>query len=248
MNATEWVRATDPDPMLKAVQVKQHRRAVRLFSCACCRRLSSFLPPESLASAEVAERFADGLASRLELDHAHAAANGAVLSLPRDWLWPVTRLRYATGAAAQCSKGVAATTPGAAAIADQAAQAVAIHIAIAVPDREFTRTRDATYTAERAAQAAIAREIFGNPFRPDGFSPAWRTDTVLVLARLIYESCDFGALPILADALQDAGCEDHELLAHCREPGAHVRGCWVLDLVLGKVRAESVCDFVPHMV
>ena len=248
MNATEWVRATDPEPMLKAVQVKQHRRAVRLFSCACCRRLSSFLLPESLASVEVAERYADNLCSRTELDHAHAGANGAVLSLPRDWLWPVTRLRYATSAAAECSKGVAATTPGATAIADKAAHAVALDAAIAVPEREFARARDAAHTTERAAQADLVREIFGNPFRPDGFSPDWRTDTVLVLAHLIYEERDFGAMPILADALQDAGCENPELLAHCREPGAHVRGCWALDLVLGKVRAEGACEFVPQMV
>jgi hypothetical protein len=236
--------------MLKAVQVKQHRRAVRLFSCACCRRLNSFLPPESLASVEIAERFADGLSSCAELKSAHDAANSAVLSLPRDWVWPVTRLRYATTAAAKCSewsKGVAVTTSGASGIADQAAHAVALHAAIAVPDREFTHTRDAARTTERVAQADLVREIFGNPFRPDGFSANWRTDTVLVLARLIYEERDFGAMPILADALQDAGCEDQELLAHCREPGAHVRGCWVLDLVLGKGRLEGVGEFVPQL-
>jgi hypothetical protein len=157
-------------------------------------------------------------------------------------------MRYATAAAAECSKGVAATTPGATAIADKAAHAVALHAAIAAPDSQFARTRDSAHTTERSAQADLVREIFGNPFRPDGFSPAWRTDTVVVLARLIYESGDFGALPILADALQDAGCDDQELLAHCREPGAHVRGCWVLDLALDKTRAESGCEFVPQMV
>jgi hypothetical protein len=247
MNATEWFRAIDPEPMLKAVQVKQHRRAVRLFSCACCRRLSSFLPPESLASVEVAERFADGLSSRAELDSAHAAANGAVLSLPRVWSYEEIRLRHATAAAADCSKGTAATTPGATAITERVAHAVALHAAIAVPESKFARTRDAAHTTERAAQADLVREIFGNPFRPDGFSANWRTDTVLVLARLIYEERDFGAMPILADALQDAGCEDQELLAHCREPATHVRGCWVLDLVLGKVRLESVGEFVPQL-
>ena len=81
----------------------------------------------------------------------------------------------------------------------------------------------------------LLRDIFGNPFRPVAFSPEWRTDTAVTLARQMYESRDFSAMPILADALQDAGCDNEEVLAHCRGPGPHVRGCWVVDLVLGKV-------------
>jgi hypothetical protein len=80
----------------------------------------------------------------------------------------------------------------------------------------------------------ILRDIFGNPFRPVTFASEWGTDTVVALARQMYESRDFSAMPILADALQDAGCEDENVLNHCREPGAHVRGCWIVDLVLGK--------------
>ena len=78
-----------------------------------------------------------------------------------------------------------------------------------------------------------ARDIFGNLFRPVAFSPEWRTSTALLLARQMYESRDFSAMPILADALQDAGCEDADILAHCRGPGPHGRGCWCVDLVLG---------------
>jgi hypothetical protein len=96
---------------------------------------------------------------------------------------------------------------------------------------------------ERAVWAL--REVFGNPFatrrkrkgaphRGWMFSAPWRTDTVLALARQMYQSRDFGAMPILADALQDAGCDNEDVLTHCREPGEHVRGCWVLDLVLEK--------------
>jgi hypothetical protein len=82
---------------------------------------------------------------------------------------------------------------------------------------------------------AIVREIFGNPFRPVHFDPAWRTDTALTIARQMYESREFGAASILADALQDAGCDADDLLNHLRDPhAAHVRGCWALDLVLGK--------------
>ncbi len=85
------------------------------------------------------------------------------------------------------------------------------------------------------ATAVLAREVFGNPFRPVVFSPMWRTDTALSLARGMYESRDFGAMPILADALQDAGCDNEDVLNHCRDDKqVHVRGCWVVDLVLGK--------------
>jgi hypothetical protein len=78
------------------------------------------------------------------------------------------------------------------------------------------------------------RDIFGNPFRPVTFLPEWRTDTAVSLARTMYESRDFSAMPILADALQDAGCDNADVLDHCRGPGPHVRGCWVVDLLLGK--------------
>jgi hypothetical protein len=80
----------------------------------------------------------------------------------------------------------------------------------------------------------LIHEIVGNPFRPIAFDHTWRTDTAVALARLLYESRDFSAMPILADAFQDAGCDNDDILSHCRGPGPHVRGCWVVDLVLGK--------------
>ncbi len=89
--------------------------------------------------------------------------------------------------------------------------------------------------AARPRHVALLRDIFGNPFRPVTFSPSWRTDTAVSLARGMYESRDFSAMPILADALQDAGCDNDDVPNHCRDPKQfHVRGCWVVDLVLGK--------------
>jgi hypothetical protein len=73
-----------------------------------------------------------------------------------------------------------------------------------------------------------------NPFRPAALDPEWRTSTAVAMARMMYDSRDFSAMPILADALQDAGCTNDDVLNHCRQPGEHVRGCWVVDLVLGK--------------
>jgi hypothetical protein len=90
---------------------------------------------------------------------------------------------------------------------------------------------------ERAAQASLLRCIFGNPFRPSASDPswlAWRDGTIPKLAQPIYEERAFDRLPILADALEDAGCDNKDLLNHCRSGGEHVRGCWVVDLLLGK--------------
>jgi hypothetical protein len=88
---------------------------------------------------------------------------------------------------------------------------------------------------EAVAHARLVRDIFGNPFRPVIVDPRWLTSTVVSLARTIYEDRAFDRLPILADALEEAGCDDADLLAHCRGDGPHVRGCWVVDLVLGRV-------------
>jgi hypothetical protein len=88
--------------------------------------------------------------------------------------------------------------------------------------------------AERDIQVDYLRDIFGNPFRPVAFDRAWRTDTTRALARQMYDSRDFSAMPILADALQDAGCDNDDILNHCRSSGVHVRGCWVVDSVLRK--------------
>jgi hypothetical protein len=88
---------------------------------------------------------------------------------------------------------------------------------------------------ERGRQIALIHDVFGNPFRPVNFDPEWRSDTALSLASHIYEARDFAQMPLLADALQDAGCDNADILSHCRDAnGVHVRGCWVVDLVLGK--------------
>ncbi|MBP3959652.1 hypothetical protein J8F10_30775 [Gemmata sp. G18] len=88
--------------------------------------------------------------------------------------------------------------------------------------------------AEEQSQIGLLRDIFGNPFRLVNFSPDWRTSTAVALASQMYESRDFSAMPILADALQDAECDNDDILNHCRQPGEHVRGCWVVDLLFGK--------------
>jgi hypothetical protein len=83
-------------------------------------------------------------------------------------------------------------------------------------------------------QAVLIRDIFGNPFRPALIDPVWLTATAVSLAAAIYADRAFDRLPILADALEDAGCTNADLLSHCRQPGEHVRGCWPVDWLLGK--------------
>ncbi len=94
---------------------------------------------------------------------------------------------------------------------------------------------NATPLPTPAAQADLLRDIVGDPLHPVTILPSWLTPTVVALARHAYDSRQFEGLPILADALEDAGCDDVELLGHLRGPGPHVRGCFALDLVLGKV-------------
>jgi len=96
------------------------------------------------------------------------------------------------------------------------------------------RDKIKAHRVEQALQVLFLRDIFGNPFRPITFFPEWRTDTTVSLARTMYESRDFSAMPILADALQDAGCDNDDILSHCRGPVPHVRGFRLVDLVLGK--------------
>jgi hypothetical protein len=87
---------------------------------------------------------------------------------------------------------------------------------------------------ERAVQCQTVREVLGNPFRAVALAPSWLTSDVVALATGIYEERAFDRMPILADALQDAGCESEEVLNHCRGQNEHWKGCWVADLLLGK--------------
>lgn len=86
----------------------------------------------------------------------------------------------------------------------------------------------------RDQQVLLVQDVFSNPFRPVTLDPRWRTAPVTTLAQAIYDERAFDRMPILADALEDAGCHDAAILDHCRGPGPHVRGCWAVDLLTGK--------------
>ena len=95
------------------------------------------------------------------------------------------------------------------------------------------RRREAAKKLE-AIQCDLFRDVVRFPFDEQTEHPQWKTSTVRDLAWTMFETNDFAAMPILADAFQDAGCEDAEMIAHCLRPAPHVRGCWVVDWILGK--------------
>jgi hypothetical protein len=109
-----------------------------------------------------------------------------------------------------------------------------VRLGESLPGTEYATGLRAPTPDQRRQQAALVRDIFGNPFRPVAFDPRWRTADVMGLAWAIYDEGAFDRLPLLADALMDAGCEHEQVLTHCRSAGPHARGCWVVDLVLGK--------------
>jgi hypothetical protein len=245
----DWSTSIDAPAMLVFLQSDPASdRKLRLFAAACCRRTWRLLPDVSRRAVEVAERHADGLASPEDLQLAHAAArnaardanNAAWVEANPDGDWE----GIVDGVCRDASAAFAAG--GFAAGHDRWYSSHAAHnCVLAVAHAASPRTveqgiraeapgRTAARGAEFAAQSSLLRCVFGNPFRPAQFEAAWRTEAVVGLARGLYESQDFGPMPVLADALEDAGCGDEDILAHCRRPGPHTRGCWVVDAVLGK--------------
>jgi hypothetical protein len=218
MTETEWLTSRDFRRMLEQLGGRASHRKLRLFACACCRRVGPDLPDESVPLVEVAERYADGLASEEERQAAEQAALTAC-GLHQD------------NRAAVVVWDACMTHPD---VVD-AAEATTFVISW---DIDPYGTFGAHY-GEADINAALFRDVFGNPFRPVRIDPrrlSWKDETVVKIAQAIYDERAFDRLPILADALEDAGCTDAEILNHCRQPkpGEHVRGCWVIDLLLGK--------------
>ena len=211
-------------------------RRFRLFACACCRRVWDLIPEACNRDAVAAvEGFVDGRVGGPELEAALVASSAV------EWAADGAGRRAEPGywAVKYLGRGFYKMTAAASALVVAVQAASAVHPEYGgeagmflVPFRR-PAPAPAAVDAELAAQAALVRCIFGNPFRPVAPDPRWRTADVLGLARGIYEDRAFDRLPLLADALLDAGCESDEVLGHCRGGGPHARGCWVVDLALG---------------
>jgi hypothetical protein len=229
MTEAEWMEYADPEPMLGFLRGKAGERKLRLFAVACCRRVWHALTDErSRRAVEAAESYADA-PDPAELDRARREAEAAVddaTAFERTWYMDpyVAMFRNEPDAAV-----VLAAQRGVESVA-----AVARMTRGPAADRPGFRTVTPDPDPDVSCQCQLIRDVFGNPFLPVVFPPDWRTDTTVSLAKHFYDSRDFSAMPILADALQDAGCDSADILDHCRGPGPHVRGCWVVDLVLAK--------------
>ncbi len=215
MTEAEWQNCDNPQTMLAFSRDRASDRKLRLFAVACCRRIQGLLG-WYYVGLEVAERYADSLASDDELFHTHSEffshpANSGVTELEAAWYAARPGEADAQGAAASAMEAI-----------------------------EFYRE---VKGVECGHQAAVLRDILGNPFRLVSIDRAWLSwnrGAIVQLADSIYTDRAFDRLPILADALEEAGCRDAAILEHCRGPGPHVRGCWVVDLLLGKSDSGSV--------
>jgi hypothetical protein len=233
----EWLCCRDPDAMLAALRDRASDRTLRLFACACCRRIRHLLSHErSRQAVECGERYADGMALPEQLPAVRAGAEQVAaesraeeLSINLDWnaLASEHQAKSERGAFASAARAAAATVATEAAEFIQAAPAT-VDAAVGMAFGLFEETQ----AAEREAQSNLLRDIIGNPFRP--FQSRNFPAHVLGLA----QSC-YAAFPlvsddflVLADALEELG--EEAAAAHCRQT-SHVKGCHVLDWVLGEV-------------
>jgi hypothetical protein len=215
--------------MLRIPGIKSDRK-LRLFLCACLRRVWNLLPGQAGRNlVEAAEWFADGKVGPEQLAEIGPNVIGAV---PKQlFFFPLSEEEW-------FGSTRFAVLPLIGADLDIEAVATSLNrICTAIKQYPYRWDSWVGWGKEPKAQAALVREIFGNPFRPVTADPSWlasNNGTVPKLAQAIYEERAFDRLPILGDALEDAGCTNQDMLMHCRSGGEHVRGCWVVDLLLAK--------------
>jgi hypothetical protein len=252
MTDDRWLTCLDPQEMQYVLRGKVSNRKWMLFAVACCRRMPPFeARPESgditaadqRTSIDGAERFADGGATRDEIiGRLFYDSDDDVLG-PGDYAEPREYHEHAVRRACialwELAREPPCRYPRICSFATDAAYSAASSLGFSVGgDEAFGESWSKAVEAEKKIQAHLLRDVVGNPFRPP---PAlalavreWNENTPGRIAQTIYEEGAFDRLPILADALEDAGCGSADILAHCRGPGPHVRGCWVVDLILGK--------------
>lgn len=230
MTEAEWLEATDPEVMLPMLlEIEPSERKVRLFCCACCRRIWHLFSDDRCRNAvEIAERFADSLASEDELIQAGDMADEAADEAEDSDLPHFKKLALVG------TSNAAAFTVDVNAIFAAEWAVYAVTGSSAVDGRDEEARRLEAFNREVEGHVKLLRDIFGNPLRPVAVERNWLTPNVVSVAQAIYDDHAFDRLPVLADALEEAGCTDASILAHCRQLGPHVRGCWVVDLLLGK--------------
>jgi len=242
MTEQEWLECTDPTPMLEFLRGKASERKLRLFACACCRSIWHHFHDEWRRFVEIAELFADGkvdcsmLARQRELAYETMCES---VSSSGTMPWLVT-LDYSVPLDIPGLRqpatilDVAVQTVRAAAEATREEYFVFHPFPAGADFNSFRPQIEAEAEKVRKDLTSSLRCIFGNPFRPVTLDPRWLTSTVIDLPSTIYDERTFDRMPILADALMDAGCDSEEIINHCRSEAPHSLGCWVVDLLLGK--------------
>jgi hypothetical protein len=241
MTETEWLAFPDPTPMLEFLQSKASDRKLRLFACACCRRVWHLIPPYHRRTVEVAESFSDGLATWVELNESYQVGEDRPGSFEEGDFDPAGE---GEGYDPYCVPWPSTATSACGLTTGKDAADDASNWSAWLAG--WTRPAD-VYRDERKAQTHLLRDLTGNPFRsipPKRRMKQWKEQlhlwltwnggTIMKIAQAIYDERAFDRMSILADALEEAGCTNPDMLNHCRQPGEHVRGCWVVDLLLGK--------------
>ncbi len=225
MTEQQWLNAGDPELMLEDLfQLRScSARKLRLLAAACCRRFWHLMgEPTAPRVIDDAESFADGEVGDWKRRHI------------RSQLQPQVRHSGAWDAG-QALVDLFDPTPGVAARECQQ-KIISFRFCFASEglrnSEEYQAAKDRD--EEKSRLSDLYRCIFGNPFRPVTIEPCWFSETVVALATGIYTDRAFDRLPILADALEEAGCDLPDILHHCRGDGPHVRGCWVVDVILNK--------------
>jgi hypothetical protein len=230
MTEAEWRSAVDPLPMLEFVRGKISDRKLRLYACACCRRMWHLLRDDGGRKAiEASELYADRQITQQQLAAACGVARKIERRASKSLLSPMERPPelVAIEAARDVARSALLKVRRARLMAEL--PAMAVHRALAVAEVTISnRPHEQSYLAN------LLRDVAGNPFALGDGSVAFLSVAVLDLGRAIYDGQLFDQMPILADAVEDAGCSDAALLAHLRGPGPHAKGCWALDLVLGR--------------
>jgi hypothetical protein len=245
MSDDEWVTATAPEPILALLQERWSDRKARLFAVGCCRRLSDLLPDalrrRSLAAIEqFAEISKPTMAQHFELEAAYAVAESHAESL---WQTdPGSPERQAARAVADAAvvyspagnNLLEAVAHNATELAELVQANAALRVAFARDVAKRARRARQDQKREAQGQADLLRDLTWNCLRAVMVDSRWLTPTVTLLATAIYKDRAFDRVPILTDALEEAGCRETQILAHCRSPNEHFLGCWVVDLLLGK--------------
>lgn len=232
----DWITCADPEPMFDCLGQSVSTRKLRLFGIACYRRVWDLLTYQDCRRAILLiERLVEGEADPEEVHRIRAEMRGKWLAARQRGItgWRGKTRYDFLGAVQRLLQDGDGDAPDGTPSAE-----LSVIWKAAAWARCWAHDRNITYyQKELKAQADLLREILGNPFRASTVAPgwlAWNDRTVVTVAQAIYGERRFEDLPILADALEEAGCDDETILAHCRSPGPHVWGCWVVDLLLGR--------------